>query len=58
VIESFSIDAYKLYFSLEYVNGSKIAEYKPKGNVKNVLISKRKVLYNNEAAILKVGVIN
>ncbi|MDD4354062.1 MAG: hypothetical protein PHN56_06430 [Candidatus Nanoarchaeia archaeon] len=58
VLESFSIEAYKLYFSLEYLNGTKIIEYKPFGDVKNVLISKRKVLYNNYPAILKVGVIN
>ena len=58
VIESFSIDAYKIYFSLEYLNGTKIAEYKPKGNVKNAMVTKRKVLYNNYGAIMKVGVMN
>lgn len=58
VIESFSIDAYNLYFSLEYLNNSKIIEYRPKIKPRNVLVSKRKVLYNNEPAMLKVGVLN
>jgi len=58
VLKSFSIEAYPLYVSLEYFNGSKIYEYKPRVYAKNVLINKRKVIYENEPAILKIGVIN
>ena len=58
VLESFSIENNALYFSIEYLNGSTIASYKPSKDYKNVLITKRKVLYNNLPAIIKVGVMN
>ncbi len=44
------------YISLEYFNGSKISELKFEKSVETLIISKRKVLYLGNSAILKVGV--
>jgi hypothetical protein len=57
VKKSFSIEENELFILIEYLNKTKIFKHYP-GEVKNILVSKRKLLLNNELVILKVGVSN